>query len=146
MPKDKHFFTLLEKSVVEVELTKSQKKNLIRHLSTHDIEKKLVNVGEESIRSLQICHNNTGELLPLCNLIGRKYTIPEWLSAYQIKEEDYFFDESEEENEDNRSEKDENDEKEENKIYMQKIKYFATSSIDKNVFREISKIFALFSL
>ena len=90
LPKDKRFFTLLEESVVNVELSKSQKKNLITHLATQDVGKKLADVGVESIRSLQICHNNAGELLPLCNLIGRKYTIPEWLSAYQIKEEDYF--------------------------------------------------------
>ena len=90
LPKDKRFFTLLQESVVNVELSKSQKKKLITHLSTQDMEKKLDDVGKESIQSLQICHNNAGELLPLCDLIGRKYTIPEWLSAYQIKEEDYF--------------------------------------------------------
>lgn len=90
LPKDKRFFTLLQESVVNAELSKSQKKKLITHLSTQDVEKKLDDVGKESIQSLQICHNNAGELLPLCDLIGRKYTIPEWLSAYQIKEEDYF--------------------------------------------------------
>lgn len=90
LPKDKHFFALMKESVVDVELSKSQKKNLIAHLTTQDSEKKLVDVGEESIRSLQICHNNEGELLSLCELIGRKYTIPQWLKTYQIKEEDYF--------------------------------------------------------
>lgn len=91
LPKDKHFFALMKERVVDVELSKSQKKNLIAHLTTQDSEKKLVDVGEESIRSLQICHNNEGRLLSLCELIGRKYTIPEWLLAYQIKEEDYFI-------------------------------------------------------
>lgn len=90
LPKDKLIFTLLEKSVANVELSKTQKKNLIIHLATQNTEKKLADVGEESIRSLQICHNNAGELLPLCELIGRKYTIPKWLSAYQIKKDDYF--------------------------------------------------------
>ena len=28
--------------------------------------------------------------MPLCDLIGRKYRIPSWLTDYQIKSEDYF--------------------------------------------------------
>lgn len=90
LPKDKHLFSLLKDSVVGVELLKSQKKNLISHIATQNAEKKWADVGVESIQSLQICHNNAGELVPLCDLIGRKCHIPEWLSAYQIKMDDYF--------------------------------------------------------
>ena len=90
LPKDKRIFELLESSVKDINLPIAGKRKLINHLTTQNAEKKLTDVGDESIRSLYLCHNHSGELMPLCDLIGRKYRIPSWLTDYQIKSEDYF--------------------------------------------------------
>lgn len=90
LPKDKHIFELLESSVKDVNLPIAGKRNLINHLTTQYADKKLTDVGDESIRSLHLCHNNSGKLVSLCELVGRKYNIPSWLTDYQIKSEEYF--------------------------------------------------------
>lgn len=90
LPNDKRIFELLEYSIKDVNLPIASKRNLIKHLTTQNTDKKLTDVGDESIRSLCLFHNNSGALVSLRELIGRKYTIPSWLTDYQIKSEEYF--------------------------------------------------------
>ena len=90
LPKDQQIFGLISPKVKEHELSASQKKELILHLTTSDQTKKLENVGDDSIKKLCICRTENGDLKALSEMIGRAYMTPQWLSAYRIKSEDYF--------------------------------------------------------
>ena len=90
LPKDQQIFDLISLKVKEHELSASQKKILILHLTTLDQAKKLENVGDDSIKKLCICRTESGDLKALSEMIGRTYMTPHWLSAYRIKSEDYF--------------------------------------------------------
>lgn len=90
LPNDRYVFELLKSSVESVSLPKDGIMNIIKCLTTQDADRKWTDVGAESIRSLYICHNNAGRLVALSDLIGRKYSIPLWLTDYQIKSEEYF--------------------------------------------------------
>lgn len=90
LPKDLQLFEIISLKVKVTMLTPSQKKNLIQLLTTSDHDKKLENVGESSIKKLCICKTEKGELKALCEMIGRAYATPQWLSSYRIDEIDYF--------------------------------------------------------
>lgn len=90
LPKDQHLFNLISEKVESVQLTLSQKKDLILHLTTSDQNKKFDNIGDESIKKLLICKTESGEQKPLSDMIGRAYMTPQWLSTYRIDGSDYF--------------------------------------------------------
>ena len=90
LPKDLQVFGIISLKVKNGTLSSSQKKELILHLTTSDQSKKLENVGDESIKKLCICKTEKGELKALCDMVGRAYMTPLWLSAYRIDSADYF--------------------------------------------------------
>lgn len=90
LPNDKVFFELLSASLKEINLPIASKRNIIIHLTTSDNNKKLTDIGDERIKSLHLCHNKVGKLVSLGELLSNKYTVPYWLSNYQIIAEEYF--------------------------------------------------------
>lgn len=88
LPADTHLFLIMKNQIAaelqNVDLDIESKKKLIFNFGNFN------EVDSNDISSLQLCHDNQGNLKPLSDLIGRAYDVPEWLSAYQIRKEDYF--------------------------------------------------------
>lgn len=84
IPQDECIFYKIVTKTKDRLLSNAEKKCLIQHLTTFK------NIGDEKIKDLCVCRNKSGQIMPLRKLIGRSYTVPKWLSKYQIREEDYF--------------------------------------------------------
>ena len=90
LPKDTHIYDLILKYSKDNTLDFEQNKALFQHLTTSDSQKKLENVGDESIKKLCIFKTENGKFLPLNAMVGRAYQTPSWLSPYRICGDDYF--------------------------------------------------------
>lgn len=83
-PRDEDIFNKIAAKIEYRKLSNTEKRCLIHHLTTFE------NIGDEKIKDLRMCKNESGEIMPLRKLVGRSYKVPTWLSKYQIHENDYF--------------------------------------------------------
>lgn len=84
IPQDERVFNKIAAKIKYRTLSNTEKRCLIQYLTTFE------NIGDEKIKDLCMCRNESGEIMPLRKLVGRNYKVPTWLSKYQIHEDDYF--------------------------------------------------------
>ena len=89
LPDNEEIFRIISQKVSERILSLEEKKTLISHLAADAF----AGIGPDKIASLKLCYNNKGERVSLSHLVRKEYpghTVPEWLTPYQIKDEEYF--------------------------------------------------------
>lgn len=90
IPDDKKHYDLIAKWCVENAnklLTEEKKKlflNLINETTKFD------NVGDETLKKLELFCDNSAEIKPLNKLVDFNFNTPHWLNAFKIKNDEYF--------------------------------------------------------
>jgi len=87
MPDEKQMYTFIADKCKTNTLTAKEKKKLF--LNFINEATKFNNVGESTLKDLQLFCNNNSEIKPLKELIG-KIQLPSWLSAHKIKQDEFF--------------------------------------------------------
>ncbi len=87
MPEEKQMYNFIAEKCKTNTLSAQEKKKLFLNLINEPT--KFDNVGEATLKDLQLFCNRNSEIKPLNELIGDVQT-PSWLNPYKIKQDEYF--------------------------------------------------------